>query len=211
MGHSWIGGDMLHMAYMYTLHSCRMDDQRPVSESGSESDGSWADWPDADPEKVKQFDEEMARRAAVLEQRRSNGDWCRCSGCFPITHAESASDVTCCQESEQAVEVCQENDQFGNPLHYSCITQHFAFTSLCLYVRLLDNLMSTAFKEVVSDMDEEEEEPANRNLLRREAALRSYVLWVHGYNTEFFSPKEIPQCVRAKIWKRFPLLDSQMN
>ena len=167
----------------------------PMDE-GQESDGSWAGDPLEDREQGQLLNQELARRAAVLEQRMANGNWCTCGECFPVHSAESAFDVTCCQESDQARQLCQENVEFEDPRPYRCVTHHPVFYGTCLYERRLANDAHHYHMEGVDPRH------VDRNTRLRYIAYRAYTTWAHGYLGRQHR-RVIPLCVMARIRRRF--------
>lgn len=160
------------------------------------SDESWQGESEEDEEMGREMDQELARRANVLQERLANGNWCRCGECFPVLHAESAFDVTCCQESEDAIALCLENGEFDDPQPYRCVTHHPMFYGQCLYER---NLTNSAHLYRMEGVDQR---GVDRNTRMRYTAYRTYTTWVHGYLGRR-NRREIPQCVMARIRRRF--------
>jgi hypothetical protein len=71
------------------------DDDDNSRSNDSHKSGGWSDEP---------LESEEAAALYILARRLADGDWCKCSNCFPVEvdYAKSASDVTCCQESVPA-------------------------------------------------------------------------------------------------------------
>lgn len=157
----------------------------------NDSDGSWADDPVEDPEQGDALDMELARRAILLGQRKQHGDWCHCGFCFPVENAFSAFDVTCCQESDPAKQICQENGIFQDENPYPCV--HPSFCHLVLYERALNMYMTDGVNERC-------ERPHER---LRCLAYRAYIIWVHGF-LERRNHTVVPHCVQKAIRQKFP-------
>ena len=72
----------------------------------SDSDESWEDYLEQDPDRDAALDAEIAQKDQLLQEPSQNGDWCTCSFWFQPQHPFSAYDVTCCHESQPAREMC---------------------------------------------------------------------------------------------------------
>ena len=68
----------------------------------SDSDGSWEDYPEQDPDRDAALDAEIAQKDQLLQEPSQNGHWCTCSCWFQPQHPFSAYDVTCRHESQPA-------------------------------------------------------------------------------------------------------------
>ena len=71
----------------------------------SDSDGSWEDYPEQDPDRDAALDAEIAQINQLLQEPLQNGDWCTCSYCFQPQHLFSAYAPICCHESQPAREM----------------------------------------------------------------------------------------------------------
>lgn len=163
----------------------------------SDSDGSWADYPEEDPDRGAALDAEIARMDQLLQERLQNGDWCTCGYCFPPEHAFSAHDVTCCQESQPAREMCNDYQEFGDEMPYPCVTQHPSFYHQCLHERGLNN---RAHLYMMPGVDVR---MVDRNERLRYIAFRVYIAWTHG-RLGRRNRRAIPHCVQKAIRRRFP-------
>mgnify|MGYP001804695873 FL=1 len=74
----------------------------------TDSDGSWEDYLEQDPDRDAALDAEIAQKDQLLQKPSQNGDWCACSCWFQPQHPFSAYDVTCCHESQPAREMRNE-------------------------------------------------------------------------------------------------------
>lgn len=140
---------------------------------------------------------EKARRAHLLQSRINANDWCICGNCWPVTHAESSDDVTCCQESEVAKAVCGQHKLFSHSKVYKCITGHPSFYHFCLYAMYLEHVAH------LYRMDDVDMRVIDRNGMLRHVAYRSYTSWLHGYLGRKHHTV-IPQCVYKGIMQAFP-------
>lgn len=163
----------------------------------SDVSGGWTDQEEEDEDQARVFDEEVHQRVAVLEARQAAGDWCQCGVCFPVKDAQSAFDVTCCQESQAAVVVCNQYEEFGDTESYKCVTHHPSFYTNCLYQHQLQNMAHVYNR---AGYNPQAHHPNER---LRYTAYCSYTVWVHGYLGRR-NRREIPHCVMKAIRARFP-------
>ena len=163
----------------------------------SENSGGWSEEEQEDLQEAQQFDDELERRAADLAARRARGDWCQCTMCFPVGHANSLSDVTCSHESDAALVLCAHNKEFRDANPYNCITHHPSFYHFCLYEHHLRNLRQVYNRAGYNPQG------ATENEKLRFTAYCSYTVWVHGYLGRR-NRREVPQCVMKIIRGRFP-------
>ena len=168
-----------------------------AAESGAESDGSWDDYPAENPVRAAVLNREIARRAQLLQERLENGDWCRCGNCWPVLHAESADDVTCCHEQVEITAVRGQHALFGHADAYKCICMHPSFFHFCLYEMHLDHIAH------LYKMDDVDLREIQRYKKLRYVAFRSFSGWIHGYLGRG-NRRKIPQCVTKAIRQAFP-------
>lgn len=158
---------------------------------------SWSDDSVEDEIRAAIFDAELRERRERFEHRRANGEWCRCTNCFPPSAPQSAFDLTCCKECTRIDEILHENDLFSKDRAYMCVTEHPAFFFYCLYRRGLEGKMH------VYTSSNYDGRRLTYNARLRYVAYRSFSHWVHGRLGRGVR-QPIPQCVTKRIQQEFP-------
>lgn len=161
----------------------------------SGSSGGWTGEDEENEQERQMHDRVMEERAVPPRTRQLHGDWCQCQNCFPGGIAKSTDDVTCCQESPQAVEVCQEFELFGEKEHYKCIIKHSNFRAFCTYRR---NLLNRRHLYKAQGYRQ-----GSYNGQLRYVAHHGYTVWIHGH-LGFKNRRRVPHYVAKIIQEHFP-------
>ena len=167
----------------------------------SGSDG-WAGEPEEDEEQERRYDRRIGERVERFAQRQEDGGWCSCGCCFPTENPLSEADLTCCQESDAARDLCSGHAEFGDAHPYRCVTHHPSFYTLCKYERELRNI-SHVYRRAGHDVRGRAD---NQQL--RYTAYCQYTVWAHG-RLGRKNRRRIPHCVLQDIRRRFPAGDAR--